>query len=278
MQKEIFKLFTPKNEVLKTHIKTYYLHAATEKDFHQNIIYYPNYTTTLNIYKNSKIEWSDFERTHTYDKKEGFKTLLVGKINKARGIKMFGPFEKIGIVFHPLGLNHFINIPLSKIIKEHFSFFDFFGNVWDELLVELFNAKEINDKVKVLDDFFTEHYFLFNENRLKKAVDIILNKNELIKVSDLADELNISRKTLLRLFQKHLSYSVEEYISVVKFRKALINYQNKNHPSRLTDIAYESGYYDQSDFIRHFKSRAGVNPKRLFAELQTVEKGLYWKR
>ena len=223
------------------------------------------------------LTWDGLSRTHTYAPDQDYLTLLVGKFDRSREIVMQGPLNKLSIVFHPLGLNHFVNVPLSLLVADHFSFFTHFGETFEELLPKLFTSSSLTEKRDILDGFFLQQFRSFEEGRLKRAVNQILESDESVKVSQLSDLLGLSRKTLLRLFQKHLGYTVESYISVVKFRKALIAYQQKKTKPLLTEIAYEGNYYDQAHFIHDFKAKTGLNPKQLYSQLQTLEEGLFWK-
>ncbi len=277
MAKESLILIPPKEEVLKPYIKLYYFHSTEEKHFNQKITYYPNYTTTLNIYKNSKLTWDHFSRTHTFSEEKNYLSILVGKFNLSREIIMLGPFNKFSIVFHPLGLNQFVQEPLSNFIAEHFSLVDPFSEELTSLFPLLFSKESAESKRDSLDQFFLQKFNPFKEERLSQAVIHILEAEEPLRVSQMAQRIGISRKTLLRLFQKHLSYSVEEYLSVVKFRKALIQYQQKEEKPNLIEVAYDQNYYDQADFNRQIKFRSGQSPRQLFKELHTIQKGLYWK-
>lgn len=276
--KEGQPVFTyPKPALLHAHIKLYSWMSAEEPDFEEHITYYPNFTSTINIYKNTQVEYDEIRRTHRPSTAQNFKILFVGKFNRSREIHTFGPYQKLTVVFHPLGLNHFVKGPLGPLIQEHFAFFEHYGEQLNQLLPALFSNPDLAARSQILDDFFMSRYHDFKEQRLKRAVELILEADEALKVQDLADELQISRKTLLRLFRKHMAYSVEEYISVVKFRKTLINYQSKVGKRNLSQIALEGNYYDQSDFYKNFRLKCGQNPSQLFQELKTIDDGLFWK-
>jgi len=265
----------PKSETLKQYIKTYYFHSSNDSKFYQKIIYYPNYTTTLNTYLNSKLTWTNDCRTHSYDANETQKTLLVGKFNKARTILTKGIFNKISIVFYPLGINQFLTEPLSYFISEHFAFFNHFGKSYEAVMDSVFLEPNIEKKRDLLDQFFMSQYCSFSEPKLIEAVSLILNSVSKCTVNSIAISLNISRRSLLRLFRKHLDYSVEEYMLVVKFRKMLIHHQ-RDKCSKFTSTALQANYYDQSDFNRHVKEFTGCTPKELFVKMKTLEEGLFW--
>ncbi|MBC8644995.1 helix-turn-helix transcriptional regulator [Flavobacterium lindanitolerans] len=91
----------------------------------------------------------------------------------------------------------------------------------------------------------------------------IIKSGGLVKVAALSEKLKTNRKTLLRLFQKHLLCSVEEYKKMVRFRQAINFSQEQNGANTLTEVALFSQYYDQADFIRQFKSITKESPKKL---------------
>lgn len=266
----------PQKKSLQKLIKLYYVQFSNEPDYYEKTTYFPNYTTTLNIYQHSKVEWDKWSRVHSPDLKNDFQYLLVGKFDRSRMITTRGRFNKLSIVFHPLGLNHFIEPPLSDIIQDHFLFFDAFGLPFDDLMTSVFNTSSLEKKRDLLDDFFEKQWLGFQEKRLSYCVEKILQTSGQIGVEQLAEELEVSRKTLLRLFKKHLGYTPSEYRSVVKFRAALQNYQSKSIKPNMSALAYESEYYDQSDLNHHFKEKTGQSPQQLFSQLRTIEKGLYW--
>ena len=272
----IYKEIIPKDEKLKKLIKYYYLHSSTDPKYFQKITYYPNYLTSLNIYKNSEVTLNEFSRTHEYKKGEKNLKLLVVKFDVSREIIMKGAFNKITIVFNPLGLNHFLNIPISSITKDYCTLFDYFGKTFDTVIDQVYETENIIQKRDLLDNYFSKHIIGFKEDTLSKAVVKIIENSDLDSVQQIATDLNISRKTLLRLFKKHLLYSPSEYKAIVKFRKTLNYYQKKSNKPSFTALAHEGNYYDQSDLNLHFKNRTGITPKLLLTNIQTIYKDLYW--
>jgi len=180
--------------------------------------------------------------------------------------KIQTPFNKIGIVFQPLGINNFIEFPLCKVIDESpKANFDYFGDSFNITLHQVYATDIIEQKVNLLDGFFINMLNPFKEERLNDAVRLIFEKE--LAVQQLSDTLGMNRKTLFRLFKKHLNCAPKEFLTIVKFRKALNLYQRQDHKPQLTAFAYENEYYDQSDFIKHFKKVTGFNPKKFFSNI-----------
>lgn len=218
------------------------------------------------------------EGTSVSDSETGrLNILYTTNLDKSIRVRFKGAFDKIGIVFAPLGLNHFVNKPLFEILSERVGYFDSFGFPFEKCITAVFDENEEFEKVRLLDSFFENALAGFNVPILEKAVNEIITSGGQIKVSELSEQLMTNRKTLLRLFQKHLLCSVEEYKKMVRFRQAINFSQEQNQSNTLTEIALFSQYYDQADFIRQFKSIAKESPKKIIPSISKLGNETYWK-
>lgn len=276
MFKESFISLSPKNELIKKHIPYYYFYKTFDSGFYKQFNYYPHYRIGLTVQKNSNITWDSKSRITTY--KKGQTTILLTKnIKTKRVAKDYGIINKICIAFEPLGLNHFIDCSLIDFSSESLSYFDYFGDDFLEVCDSVFRTSDVNQKVEILDSFFILKYKEFSEKRIIKAVETLLETSNSITIQRLSDLVGVNRKTLNRLFQKHLCCSPKTFRQFIKFRKAFNQYQEKNSFQSLTHIAYDNHYYDQSEFINHVKKFTGQPPKSLFSSIKQVGSfDIYW--
>lgn len=271
------KFIRPKNQELAKLIKGYYVHSASDSDFFSKVTFYQNITTTISVYKDSITSSEGRLRKQHFKKDKGFTSLLVGHVDKYQEVEFHGPLDRVAIVFYPGGINHFLEEPLSNYLQKHYSEFHGFGIDFELLLSKVYVEEDLEHKRNLLDDFFLSRHQAFPEEKLLIAIEKLVNSTKATKVENLARELEMSRRTLLRKFKKHLGYSIEEYISVIKFRKAFLNFQKKQEAKSLSGIALDSQYYDQADFNHQIKSRSELTPKQLFEQLEIVDDVLFWK-
>jgi AraC-like DNA-binding protein len=68
----------------------------------------------------------------------------------------------------------------------------------------------------------------------------------------------LSERHLRRLCKQHLGLNAED---VLLYRKYIVALQHLHSADTfLTQVAYQSGFYDQSHFIREFKAFTGLTP------------------
>ena len=92
------------------------------------------------------------------------------------------------------------------------------------------------------------------------ALKLIKKNPGFLKIEELANSLNISRRFLEKEFKKYVGMTPKKYTQIERFKKIL-----KNKGCKLLDVALEYGYYDQSHFIKEFKEFSGETPSKFFS-------------
>ncbi len=276
-QAESFVTGKPKTKSLKEFIAYYYF-DQNQKGESQKYIYYPHTRRALTVYKNSRIDFAENSSRSVPDNRVKYYSAYAHTEANSKHVEMLLPYNKIGIAFEPLGINHFIKENLIDVIGSLNDLrFTYFESEMEDCLDQVFLTKDVNRKIEFLDEFFLSKYCGFKQEVLIRAVNILLESKKKYFVQELADELNVGRKTLLRLFKSHLCCSVKDFIDIVQFRKAVAKYQAHSEKPQFTSLAYETNYYDQSEFINHFKKITGFNPKKFFNGIvQLGKEDTYW--
>jgi AraC family transcriptional regulator len=85
------------------------------------------------------------------------------------------------------------------------------------------------------------------------------NTNIALTLEKVAKIINIHPVYLCQQFPVYFHSSFGDYIRKIKIEKS-VSLMMVNPHNSLTDIAYESGFSDQSHFIRLFRKYVGINP------------------
>ncbi|MEM7593741.1 MAG: AraC family transcriptional regulator [Cyanobacteria bacterium P01_A01_bin.83] len=97
--------------------------------------------------------------------------------------------------------------------------------------------------------------------KLKQAIDYIHNHfNQTIKLSEIAELLDMSQYYFCRLFRESTGVSPYRYIIQQRIDRAKKLIENSKRP--LSDIAFECGFSSQSQMTQHFRKLVGVTPKK----------------
>lgn len=196
-------------------------------------------------------KWNNLPAAHVY-----------GLIQKPHLIQISPYFSEIAIGFKPYFLQLLLSENMSCVADTTGidAYHLFQTSALNQLHEAVLNSKTDNDVILAVEQFVQQHLQPEKtDKRLLMATELI-NHNEITKVDDLANKLNISSATLRNLFRERVGLSPKELIRLTRIRNALQQPNTEN----LTSFAYQLGYFDQSHFIHDFKSCFGLSPKHYF--------------
>lgn len=110
--------------------------------------------------------------------------------------------------------------------------------------------------------------YLENRAEIEEPNNIlsILAQNTSIGLNDLANQMNMTPKSLERLTKKLFGLTPMELFKIFRFEKTTA-YLQKNESAKLIE-ALDFGYYDQSHFIKTCKKITGTSPRKLFDKMK----------
>lgn len=131
-------------------------------------------------------------------------------------------------------------------------------NPVDNLLLEVYHKYLKEDKNKKTPAWAKE---------IKEIIQDQLDINLSLNLREISSELNVHPAYLSREFSKHFdNLSFGDYIRKLRIEKSIHLLQNSNYS--LSEIAYLTGFSDQSHFTRIFKKQTGLNPSTYKKNLQ----------
>ncbi|MFY0255435.1 helix-turn-helix domain-containing protein [Chitinophaga sp. 30R24] len=170
------------------------------------------------------------------------------------------------IAFQPSGMHRLLRIPMLEIYEQDFDTRLILGNEIEEITERLKGADDWDHMVSIV-----EFYLLKKISTLKpllpvdKAMAALVSTSGNITMEEMASLACLSLRQFERKCTERLGMPPKQYARLIRFCKA---YQLKEQfPQKTwTEIAYQSGYYDQMHFIRDFKKFAGITPSFLHEE------------
>ncbi|MEM6894824.1 MAG: helix-turn-helix domain-containing protein [Bacteroidota bacterium] len=271
-----FQNIRPLAPEVTPYIDCYYFHTSNNPELSRRLFYYPSYRTALNVYKNVTVRLETTGRTYQKCDAPHLETVFTNAIDHVGYVHLAGDFDKIGVLFNPYGFNAFLPITLQDFLKGNKVLrFDGLGDKWNEKIQEVFETASVPNKRDLLDQIFKSLLQNHLDTRFLQVLHVIEKTDGNIRLHEIVEELGFHRKTITRWCNKHLGMPFREYAGIVKFRRTLERHEG-NKPQKLVELAYQSNYYDQADFINHFKSMSATTPKHLFKSLKSMGAKVYW--
>lgn len=199
---------------------------------------------------------------------------IVIDLNNLSNIYILGPMDKpikyeipqssnfFGMRFLPGRFPIFSPFPVNDILNKILPFDDRFYEM-DKLSINVLENFDVNG----IQNFACEQLLGTKKYYISKASNINIlasieymyqNKGN-IHISDLAHMNYCSIRTLSRKYNETVGINPKLMCRIIRLQYTLLNYLNSSH-SNITDIALNSGYYDQSHFTKDFKEFIGISP------------------
>ncbi len=260
----MYENYSPKSENLKKHID----HISVLKQFNNTINYlaFPQLGTTLVLYPNANLILENKKISISNSAQSPSKVLLLGKYNSPLHINYQNYTSEISINFSPTGLNYFFDENTAKLTKYSGQLITDIN--WLNLVKKIILVPENNKKVELIESFLLDIIKNKDLSMLENCIAIFDDKPE-SQVSELAQQLQVSTKTINRWFSIYVGCTPTVYKQTLRFRKS-IKSKFYNPKQNLTTLCLDSDFYDSSHFTREILKLTKMNPRRFFLEMRAV--------
>ncbi len=177
-------------------------------------------------------------------------------------LKMNGRVDILGVCFLPYGFYPFLNIPVIEFKNQILGAGQVGFKVADTICERLREAGDLTDRLEIIEDELLLLLVKYNQSPeiFRQIFNELRNSESPQQISEFCLRNNIGIRTLERMFNKHVGASAMSFVTLNRFQNSL-NQLLYNDYNKLSDIAYENGYFDQMHFIKEFKRFAGETPK-----------------
>jgi AraC-like DNA-binding protein len=187
--------------------------------------------------------------------------ILYGQATRHAELKINGRFHTIGIFFYPHALKSIFGLDAGELTDTCIDLSLLAGNRFP-LATRLTDAGSVQLQIETLCAFLitqlnkhTHHA----DQRMEHALNRIKAANGNISVKTLREELQLSERSFERRFKQHVGITPKLFARISQFQAAMELLRQEDY-NKLSDIAFENEYADQSHFIRAFREFAGSSP------------------
>ena len=167
----------------------------------------------------------------------------------------------IAYFFMPFALSTVFNVPAKKLIDDPVDLSIWNPHKTNALKTQLIYAAPTSLKIEVLDNLLIHQLQQNNKECeiIKYATDQIMLDPGTEILSVILKKLELNERTFQRIFKKYVGVTPNQYRRICQFQVSFDQLRGKGF-NKLTDIAYDNGFADQSHFIRSFKEFTQITP------------------
>lgn len=175
---------------------------------------------------------------------------------------------EITFYFKPTGINHFITNAHSLVKQTYGLHFNPYPDFYPTMK-GIFAMKDRELQISTLEKYWIEKFSQKNTDLLEA---VIADLESDLTISQIALKYNFSRQYLNSMFVKNIGKSPSEYRKIYRFRMAV---SKRRDIKKLTDLTYESMFFDQSHMIKDFKKITSLSPSLFFKNVDTNKENIW---
>lgn len=196
----------------------------------------------------------------------GYTTRTVAYSNPGRlGVVMAG--------FHPWGLAPFTDFPLKQATDRNIELHRAFSGV-PELEERIRKARRSDERIAHIEAFLLMNLRkpALDEAMVSVCKEAMAQQGR-ITVAQLAAHAGLSTRQLQRRFADRIGTEPKLFLELIRFQRAFELMDQGGASPDWIAIADAAGFYDQSHFIKDFKSFTGLAPTDYLARMQRTNVG-----
>jgi AraC-like DNA-binding protein len=172
-----------------------------------------------------------------------------------------GHVDLIGVRLRPGGAWLFVGIPICEFTDQVIELRSCLGDEVADLWESLGGATNDDERFDLLERWLGQRARCRTRPTpsVNRALTLISHKPDGIRVGDIAEQIGISHKHLLREFDRCVGLSPKVFARLCAFQR-VIHSVGQTSQVDWAQTAITCGYYDQAHLIREFRAFSGLTP------------------
>jgi AraC-like DNA-binding protein len=195
----------------------------------------------------------------------------IGPLRQMLNYEVLPGTDLIITVFNPSGFFRLMQVPMDEIGQESIIDPDILLNItgFNDLWQQLKELATLDERINLLK----EHAKAFIQNPEEATSPLIagipyFNNPFIQPVKAIAQDSNLSERTVQLRFKKYLGYSPKELMRFLRFKQVIQSIQQQESSQvDWYELVEQFGYHDQSHLIKDFKQYLGLTPQKFVKDI-----------
>lgn len=185
---------------------------------------------------------------------------LCGSTTSAKQVEIQAGKRYFGVRFHPGKIPRLKNIDLKLLIDGEFPLEEIAVDS-QYLLEQIAIASSFDERIIYFQQYFFDNLQADVSEIATQMHQLITQYHGILRVTDLSEYMGYSTRYVNRVFTESFGLSPKSFSLILRFQH-ILQQMLRQDEVRLTDLASDRGYADQSHFFREFKKFTALAPSQ----------------
>jgi AraC-like DNA-binding protein len=198
---------------------------------------------------------------------------LYGQTLDPVSLDVEGPYRFVVFQLYPFASKYLLGVDPKVLNNECYDLL-----LIDHIDVEAFRnqliySDNLEEQIKIISELMLQlirSNKVTENDKIQQAIAIILEHNGQIKVQTLLEQLYITERSFERNFMSQVGLTPKQFAKIIQFQCSL-NKLTEAKFEKLVEVGVDSGFTDQSHFIRAFKKYTGQTPSYFFRQISSAK-------
>ena len=186
-------------------------------------------------------------------------------------LKINGKIDTLGICFFPDGFFPFINFPVAECKNQVLGAAEVGLKTYKTISEKIKEVPHVEERLEILEKelvlFLTKN--IGASENFRRIFNVLKQTENPLQIAEFCNRNTIGKRTLERLYNKYLGIPATTFAKLNRFHNSM-NQLLSNDFTKLSDLAFDNGYFDQMHFIRDFKRFTGDTPKSFIRQNNSI--------
>ncbi len=187
---------------------------------------------------------------------------LFGQTLEPVALKTDGPFRFVVFQLYPFASRYLLGVDPRELNDDCYDLLQLQQIEVEAFRKELVAAQDLATHTAIISELMRQLIATQEipaDDTIQQAIRLILQHEGQLTVKEWREQLYLTERTFERKFMHQVGLSPKQFARIIQFQTSLSHLNEANY-DKLVEIGLESGFADQSHFIRTFRKYTGQTP------------------